>query len=396
MTVDNKPNQMIMVRIGEITLKGLNRNKFERRLISNMRRRLERLGQFTITKAQSRIYIEAMERSADLEAAMQAIQPVFGVVSVSPVWIFDGSFDDLLKQAVIYVGELIQDQTGKSFKVETRRGDKRFSLTSMEISSEVGHQIMEAYPDQLRVDLHHPDFTLYVEIREQLCLYSRVLPGHRGLPVGTGGRGMLLLSGGIDSPVAGYLMASRGMELEAVYFHAFPYTSDQAREKVLKLAEILSDYTGRMTVHVVDFTDAQLALRDHCDQDMLTVITRRMMMRIAEQLAYKRRCKVLITGDSLGQVASQTLAAICAIDCVVTMPVFRPLIGMNKNETVRIAREIGTFETSIEPYEDCCTVFVAKHPKTHPSIDDAEASETGLEIDSMIQSVLEKIEVIEV
>ena len=381
-----------MVRIGEITLKGLNRSKFENRLIANIKRRLDPLGRFAITKAQSRILIEAQEEPFDMEKALEQVQHVFGVVSVSPAWLFKGSMQDLLEQSVRFTRTLLQPDKKKSFKVETKRGNKQFPLTSMAISAEIGHELLQQFPGQLQVDVQQPDFVLHVEVRDQFCLYARVIEGRRGLPVGTGGRGMLLLSGGIDSPVAGYMMASRGMEIEAVYFHAFPYTSDQARDKVLSLAENLSAYTGRMTVNVVDFTEAQLALRDHCDEDMLTVVTRRLMLRIAEKIARQRSCKALITGDSLGQVASQTLEAICAIDVVADMPVFRPLIGLNKNDTVQLARQIGTFETSIQPYEDCCTVFVAKHPKTHPSIEDAIQSERDLDIDSLVQATLEKIE----
>ena len=256
----------------------------------------------------------------------------------------------------------------------------------------LGACLLQAFPDQLHVDVHNPDFVLYAEVREHLYLYSQIIKGHKGLPVGTGGQAMLLLSGGIDSPVAGYMMASRGMELQAVYFHAFPFTSDQAREKVIELARQLTMFTGRLKLHIVDFTDIQLMLRDHCPGDMLTIAIRRMMMRIAVRLAGSNGCKALITGESLGQLASQTLEALCTTDAVSSIPVFRPLIGTDKDDTVQIARRIGTFETSILPYEDCCTVFVAKHPKTRPSIADAEAVEIGLDIEAMVEAGLGRIE----
>ena len=256
----------------------------------------------------------------------------------------------------------------------------------------LGAHLLQTFPDQLRVDVHQPDFVLYVEVREQLYIYNRIIQGHKGLPVGTGGKGVLLLSGGIDSPVAGYMMASRGMELEAVYFHAFPFTSDQAKEKVIELAKQLTAYAGRLRLHIVNFTDIQLTLRDHCPMDMLTIAMRRMMMRIAARIAEENGCLALIPGESLGQVASQTLEALCTTDVVSPIPVFRPLIGLDKDDITQMARRIGTYETSILPYEDCCTVFVAKHPKTKPSLADAEAVENGLDIDALVASALVDIE----
>lgn len=393
-------DDIILARMGEITLKGLNRGKFEQKLQDNINRRLKKTGKFAIVRSQSRIWIEPNEPVADLPAIMRQIADCFGIVSVSPVWRFADGIETLKAQAIAFTANLLTERSrtmaGAShlltFKVESRRGDKRYPLTSPEISALIGETILEAFPDQLTVDVHQPDFTVYVEIREQTYLYSEIVKGNKGLPVGTGGRGMLLLSGGIDSPVAGYMMASRGMELDAIYFHAFPFTSDQAKEKVLDLGRILTAYTGRLTVHVVNFTDIQLVLRDHVPPDMMTIIMRRVMMRIAEQLAVKRGCKCLITGESLGQVASQTLEALNATDQVVTMPVFRPLIGLDKDDTIVLARKIGTYETSILPFEDCCTVFVARHPKTHPRPDDAIVAETGLDMDALVASGLEKIE----
>jgi thiamine biosynthesis protein ThiI len=385
---------LILVRLGEITLKGLNRGKFERRLIDNINRRLKKLGHFTIRQAQSRIWIEPRSPVDDYPALLRQIADIFGVVSVSPVICFPGGLPELLEQSVSYVGARLADGKPQTFKVESRRGDKRFPYPSPEISARVGEALLLAFPEQLRVQVRDPDFVLYVEIRDRIYLYTEIVHGHRGLPVGTGGHGLLLLSGGIDSPVAGYMMASRGMELEAIYFHAFPFTSDQARDKVLELARILTAYTGRMTVHIVDFTDIQLALRDHCAADMLTIIMRRMMMRIATRLAQKRGCKALITGESLGQVASQTLEALCATNQAAGLPVFRPLIGLDKNDTVDLARKIGTFETSILPFADCCTVFVAKHPKTHPAPDDAPQAEQGLDLAALTEAGLARIETV--
>ncbi|HBP38887.1 MAG TPA: tRNA 4-thiouridine(8) synthase ThiI [Clostridiales bacterium] len=388
--------EVILARMGEITLKGLNRGKFEQRLISNISRRLRPHGKFSIEQRHSRLWIQPAGPVADLPAVLNQIAKVFGIVSVSPVWRFDGGRDELLDQSVRYVSQLLADGRQRSFKVESRRGDKSFPLTSPEISGLLGETLLQAFPDLLLVDVHQPDFTLYAEIRDHLYLYSEIVPGSRGLPVGTGGQGLLLLSGGIDSPVAGYMMASRGMELQAVYFHAFPFTSDQAKQKVIDLARLLTQYCGRMRLHVVDFTDLQLTLRDHCPEDMLTIAVRRLMMRIAEGLAQREGCKALITGESLGQVASQTLDALCTTDEVVAaMPVFRPLIGMNKDDTIEIARRIGTFDTSILPFEDCCTVFVAKHPKTHPRLNEARAAEAGLDIPALVLAGLSRIEVID-
>lgn len=384
--------EIYLARIGEIVLKGLNRGKFERRLVENLSRRLRAIGKFSIEQSQSRTWIIPLTPVADQKLLLRQIASIFGIVSASPVWRFDGGLQELIETAIEYAGLILADGRPRSFKIESRRGNKQFPLQSPEISCKLGEVLLDAYPDLLRVDVHQPDFTLYAEVRDHLYLYSEIEKGHKGLPVGMSGHGMLLLSGGIDSPVAGYMMASRGMELNAVYFHAFPFTSDQAKEKVIELARLLTVYTGRIKLHIVDFTEIQLILRDNCPADMLTIAMRRVMMRIAARLALKVGCKALITGESLGQVASQTLEALCTTDAVVEMPVFRPLIGMDKDDTILIARRIGTFETSILPYEDCCTVFVAKHPKTHPSLADAEAAEAGLDIGALVETGLSRIE----
>jgi thiamine biosynthesis protein ThiI len=392
---DNSFETLILIRLGEIALKVMNRGKFEGQLMRNNRNRLRSVGKFKITQSQSRIWAEPLEETVDIEAAMFAISNVFGLVSVSPVRSFAGDIQNIADQSIQYVGELLADGKKRSFKVESRRGNKRFPLNSPQISNEIGGALLTAYPDLLTVDVHNPDFTLYVEVRDNNYIYHTILKAHKGLPVGMGGRGMLLLSGGIDSPVAGYMMASRGMQIDAVYFHAFPFTSNQAKEKVIELARLLTQYTGSIRLHVVNFTDIQLKIRDDSPIDMITIVMRRIMMRIAEKIAQQRGCKALITGESLGQVASQTLEALVTTDQVVGCPVFRPLIGLDKDDTVQIARKIGTFETSILPYEDCCTVFVAKHPKTHPSLDHAVEAEGNLEIDELVRQGLENIEVID-
>lgn len=393
--------RILLVRTGEITLKGMNRRKFEQQVMTNLRFRLRELGQFMVSSSQSRIWIEPVSSSgqpsfrADPEleqAVIERVKSVFGVVSVSPVRRFSGDIQAIEAQALDFVGDLLKDQQPRTFKVETRRGDKQFPFDSPAISERIGGLLVTNFPDLLSVQVKQPDFILYIEVRDQIYLYSDIVKAGRGLPSGTGGTGLLLLSGGIDSPVAGYLMASRGMKLEAIYFHAYPFTSDQARQKVVDLAHILARYAGRIQLHVVNFTDIQIALRDHCPADMMTIVMRRMMMRIADRFAEKRGLKALITGESLGQVASQTLEALVTTDIMAQRPVFRPLIGLDKDATTAIARKIGTFETSILPYEDCCTVFVAKHPKTHPSLAAALAAEEALDLDALVEQGLSAIE----
>ncbi len=392
--------KILLVRLGEITLKGMNRHKFEQQMIRNMKHRIKDLGNFSIMQSHSRIWIEPEPLPGGggftddrlVQQIIDRIKEVFGVVSLSPVWRFAGGLEAIEAQAIEFVGQLLADGRRRTFKVETRRGLKSFPYQSPEISERIGGLLAERFASQLTVNVKEPDFVLYVEIREKNYLYSSIIKAHRGLPVGTSGTGLLLLSGGIDSPVAGYLMASRGMQLEAMYFHAYPFTSDQAREKVVELARHLSHYAGRIRLHVVNFTDIQITLRDLCPPEMMTIVMRRMMMRIADRFAGANRLKALITGESLGQVASQTLEALVTTDQISTRPVFRPLIGLDKDDTVAIARRIGTFETSILPFEDCCTVFVAKHPKTHPSPEDAVAAEKDLDIEALVALGLQAIE----
>ncbi|HHU12564.1 MAG TPA: tRNA 4-thiouridine(8) synthase ThiI [Clostridiaceae bacterium] len=388
MTETDRP--LVLARIGEITLKGLNRYKFEDRLMLNMRYRLRHMGKVWIRKDQSRFLAEVPEGWTS-DAVIEGLKDVFGIVSLSPVFVADGDANDLLAAADDVFDLLMEDGKSRSFKVETRRVDKAFPLRSYDISATVGQRLMERFSGRLTVDVHQPDVTLHLEIRDRFYLYHEVVPGPRGLPVGMSGSGMLLLSGGIDSPVAGYKMASRGMMLESIYFHTYPYTGDEVLEKVRALGRILTRFSGHMDLHVVDFTKIQLDIQSLCPEDMITIVMRRMMMRIAERLAESRRCKSLITGESLGQVASQTQEALVTTDEVVRMPVFRPLIGNDKDETVGIARLIGTFETSVLPYADCCTVFVSKHPKTHPSLKAAHDAESRLDIEELVQYGLEHI-----
>jgi len=403
----SKHEVIILARMGEIALKGLNRGKFEHQLISNLKYRLRSLGNFYIFQSQSRLWIEPKAAGHDLQSAapvstftddpalakavLTAVTEVFGIVSASIVWKFNGGMDEITAQAKDFVKELLTAKHFKTFKVEAKRGEKRFPMTSPEICTELGGQILDAFPE-LTVDVISPDFVVYVEVRENISLYTEKISGHRGLPVGTAGKGMLLLSGGIDSPVAGYMMASRGMSLEAVYFHSYPYTSDRAKEKVIDLAKIVSHFAGSMTLHVVDFTSIQLEMYQNSPQDMLTITMRRVMLQIAQDIANQRGCKALITGESLGQVASQTLEAICLTNEVVKLPIFRPLIGTDKDDTISIARKIGTFETSILPFEDCCTVFVAKHPKTRPLPEHMAAAEKNLNIPELVARGLAFVE----
>ncbi len=389
---------ILLARLGEIALKGLNRRRFEQRLMKNIARRLRPLGAYSVNQSQSRIWVVPEDQAAaqHLEEALHVLTDIFGLVSASKVWRFPSDLTSLLNLAECYVREEVAPATADSektvsFKVETRRGNKAFPLQSGEISAEVGAHVLERFP-HLQVDVHRPDFTLYVEVRNEMYLYSAIVPGLRGLPVGMSGRGLLMLSGGIDSPVAGFMAASRGVELEAIYFHTFPYTSDRAKEKVVDLARILTKYTGRINLHIVDFTEAQLTINQNCPADMLTIVMRRIMIRVADRLAVTRHCGAIITGESLGQVASQTMEALACTNRVSNLPVFRPLIGIDKDDTVSLARRIGTFETSILPYEDCCTVFVAKHPKTRPTLDQAEAAEKHLQVDDLVSACLKKVE----
>lgn len=390
-----KHTPLVLARLGEIALKGQNRHRFEQRLINNMKRRLDKIGSFQVRQSDSRIWITPLDEpsSERLEEALHVACSVFGLVSASVVsrYMALDSLADLLAASLDYLRPYLADGQARTFKVEAKRGDKRLPYHSMELVKDVGACLLDHFPN-LTVDVKKPDFVLQLELRDALYIYHDKTPGVKGLPIGTSGKAMLLLSGGIDSPVAGYMMASRGVELEAIYFHTYPYTSDRAKEKVLDLGRILCDYIGRLKVHVVDFTEIQLTLNEKCPPEMMTIVMRRMMMRIADELATKNHCLALITGESLGQVASQTSEALATTNAVVSKPVFRPLIGTDKDDTVTLARKIGSFETSILPYEDCCTVFVAKHPRTRPSLKQAQEAESKLDVPALVNEGLEKIE----
>ncbi len=388
--------QSFLIKYAEIGIKGKNRYLFEDALLSHIHHALKRLdGQFTVTKESGRIYAHA-GAPFDYDEVTEALTCVFGVAAVCPLKrVEDLGFEALKKQAVEYIEETYPDKSF-TFKVNTRRVNKQYPGSSEQINRDLGEVILETFP-QTRVDVHQPDVLLNVEIRPKgINLYSRVIPGPGGMPVGTNGRAMLLLSGGIDSPVAGYMIAKRGVKIEAVYFHAPPYTSERAKQKVVDLAREVSRYSGPIKLHVVNFTDIQLAIYDKCPHEELTIIMRRYMMRIAEELAKKDNCQGLITGESIGQVASQTVHSLAVTNEVCALPVFRPVIGFDKQDIVDIALKIGTYETSIEPYEDCCTIFVAKHPVTKPVLEKIRKSERNLEeqIEGMLKEAVETAEVV--
>ena len=386
-----------LLKYGEIGIKGKNRYLFEDVLVRQVRRALEPVdGEFQVYKSQARIYVDC-EGDYDYEDAVEHLKRVFGLVGICPVVrLEDQGFDQLKKDVVAYMDEMYPDKKF-TFKVESRRAKKSYPMNSMEISRDLGEAILEAFPE-IRVDVHHPDVQVNIEVRNQIYVYSQIIPGAGGMPVGTNGKAMLLLSGGIDSPVAGYMISKRGVGLEATYFHAPPYTSERAKQKVVDLAKIVSRYAGPIRLHVVNFTDIQLYIYDQCPHDELTIIMRRYMMRIAEHFARKDGCLGLITGESIGQVASQTMQSLAATNDVCTLPVYRPVIGYDKQEIVNISEKIGTFETSIQPFEDCCTIFVAKHPVTKPNLDVIRRSEEKLaeKIDELVKEAIDSAEIIEV
>jgi len=385
--------KVILVRYEEIFLKRSNRNVFENRLIKNIRQRLENLGNIRVTCSQSRIYIEIPDEDFDLVEAVERLKKVFGIASLSIVHKVPTDYEIIKTSAVSMVADLLSRYNYKTFKVESKRADKSFPMNSPQISADLGAHILRNFP-RLKVDVHNPDFVFYIEVRESTYLYSEIIPAAKGLPTGTGGRATLLLSGGIDSPVAGWMIAKRGVEVDAVYFHSPPYTSDRAREKVIRLSEILSEWTMGMRLYVVPFTEIQMAIHQKCPQEYLTIIMRRYMMKIAERIARNDGSLALITGEAIGQVASQTMESLLVTNSAVSLPVYRPLIGMDKNEVVNIARHIGTYETSILPYEDCCTLFVARHPATRPSLEKTLDYESVLDEEQLITKALEQVETI--
>ena len=385
-----------LIKYGEIGTKGKNRYLFEDALCRQIRRSLKKVdGTFTVTKEQGRIYVDT-EGEFEYEGAVEALKKVFGILWICPMLqIEDNGFDDLACKVNEYLKNVYGNEK-KTFKVDARRARKNYPKNSMEINMDLGEKILDAYPEQFTVDVHKPDFYLNVEIRNKINIYSERIPGPGGMPVGTNGKATLLLSGGIDSPVAGYMIAKRGVIIDAVYFHAPPYTSDRAKQKVVDLAKLVADYSGPINLHVVNFTDIQLYIYEQCPHDELTIIMRRYMMKIAEYFALKEDSLGLITGESIGQVASQTMQSLAVTNEVCTLPVLRPLVGMDKQEIINISEKIGTYETSILPFEDCCTIFVAKHPVTKPNLKQIKKSELKLneKIDELIQTAIDTTETI--
>lgn len=381
-----------MVKYAEIGTKGKNRYVFEDILCKRIREHVEHLGEFMVRKEYGRIFLES-ENVCDHEDVISELRKVFGIVGICPIVVEnDVTYDAIKNKAIDYMRERYGNST-LSFKVYCRRADKSFPMQSMEVNSEIGHELLEEF-SEYSVDVHSPDVLLTIEIRDQVYIYSEVIKGAGGLPVGTNGKAMLLLSGGIDSPVAGYMISKRGVELEAVYFNAPPYTSDRAKQKVIDLAKKVSEYSGPIRLHIINFTDIQLAIYEKCPHDELTIIMRRYMMRIAETLAQTGGCQALITGESIGQVASQTMQSLVCTNEVCSMPVFRPCIGMDKQDIIDISEMIGTYETSILPYEDCCTIFVAKHPVTKPNPEIIRRSEKKLNevIDGLVEEAVTSVE----
>ncbi len=387
-------NEIFLMKLGEIILKGGNKRQFENRLRQNVRRRMKPYGNFKVYILQSTVYVEPEDDQADLDGAWEACRSIFGVVSLCRCRPCEKTVDAIYQAVESYLGDDLDD--APSFKVESKRSDKQFPLTSIALSQEIGGRLAESHPN-CEVDVHHPAYTVYLEVRDYAAyVHGPAEPGAGGLPTGVGGRGMCLLSGGIDSPVAAYMMAKRGMEIEAVHFFSYPYTSQLAKDKVLELARLVTRYSGRMTVNVVSFTKIQEAIRDNCPEEYFTLIMRRFMMEIAERIAREDGCGCLITGENLGQVASQTMEAMTVTGAAVEIPIFMPLIGMDKEEIVTVARKIGTMDTSILPYEDCCTVFTPRHPKTKPTLGQVLHAESNLDRQALIRDALASVEKIKV
>ena len=382
--------EIFLLKLGEIVLKGANKRQFESRLRQNVRRRMKAYGNFDVYLMQSTLYVEPMDEECDVDGAWEDCRCIFGIVSACRCRPCEKNLDAIFETIEEYLGDDLD--CAKSFKVESKRSDKAFPMTSIQISQEIGGRLAEAHPS-VEVDVHHPDYTVYVEVRDLAAyVHGPAEPGAGGLPTGVGGRAMVLLSGGIDSPVAAYMIAKRGVEIEAVHFFSYPYTSQLAKDKVLELGRLVTKYCGKLTVNVVGFTEIQEAIRDNCPEEYFTLIMRRFMMEISARIAKWDGCGALVTGENLGQVASQTMEAMAVTGAAVDIPIFMPLIGMDKEEIVRIARKIGTFETAVLPYEDCCTVFTPKHPKTKPTLGQLLKAEQNLDREALIQRALENIE----
>lgn len=383
-------NEMILLKLGELVLKGLNRRSFEDKLMANARRRLLPFGKFRVYAKQSTMYVEPQNETCDLDGAWDAMCKLFGVVGLSRAFSCEKTAEAMLAAAKLHLGDKLS--SARSFKVESKRADKSFPMTSVQLSQLVGGELHEAYPN-LTVDVHHPELTIYLEVRDYAAyVHANPESGAGGLPVGIGGRAVSLLSGGIDSPVASWMIAKRGISLEMVHFFSYPYTSQEAKDKVIELARILVPWCGHMAVHVVPFTAIQEELRRKCPEELFTILMRRFMMRIAQRVAQRVGAGALVTGECLGQVASQTMEAMAATTAVCTLPILRPVVGMDKEEIVRIARKIGTFETSILPYEDCCTVFTPRHPRLRPLPGELDAAESTLDIDGLVEAAVAGIE----
>ena len=386
--------EIFLLKLGEIVLKGANKRQFESRLRQNVRRRMKKYGNFDVYLMQSTVYVEPMDDECDVDGAWECCRSIFGVVSLCRCRPCEKNLDAIFEAIENYLGDDLD--CARSFKVESKRSDKRFPLTSIQLSQEIGGRLAEAHPS-VEVDVHHPDYTVFVEVRDLAAyVHGPAEPGAGGLPTGVGGRAMCLLSGGIDSPVAAYMIGKRGVEIESVHFFSYPYTSQLAKDKVVELGRLVTKYTGRMTINVVSFTEIQEAIRDNCPEEFFTLVMRRFMMEISARIAKHDGCGALITGENLGQVASQTMEAMTVTGAVVDLPIFMPLIGFDKEEIVTIARKIGTMETSILPYEDCCTVFTPKHPKTKPTIAQLLDVEKKLDREALIQRAMENIEKIKV
>ena len=387
-------NEIFLLKLGEIVLKGANKRQFLDKLRQNVRRRMKPYGKFDVYIIQSTVYVEPMDEEADVEAAWEACHSIFGLVSLCRCRPCEKNMDSIFEAVEAYLGDDLD--CAESFKVESKRSDKTFPMNSIAISQEIGGRLAESHP-QCRVDVHNPAYTVYVEVRDLAAyVHGPAEPGAGGLPTGVGGRAMCLLSGGIDSPVAAYMIAKRGVEVEAVHFFSYPYTSQLAKDKVMELARLVTKYCGRMTVNIVCFTNIQEAIRDNCPEEFFTLIMRRFMMEISQRIAQDDGCRALVTGENLGQVASQTMEAMAVTGAVVDIPIFMPLVGMDKEEIVTIARKIGTMETSVLPYEDCCTVFTPKHPKTKPTLAQLVNAERKLDREALITEALASVEKITV
>ena len=383
-------NDLILCKLGEIVLKGLNRKSFELKLMGNMRRRLAPIGNFKVYCLQSTVYVEAEDDNADLDAAFEALKKVFGIVKLSRAAACEKDRDAIAQKAIEYLRDDML--AAKSFKVESKRSDKSFPMSSIEISQYVGGELAEAYPN-CAVDVHEPELTVMVEVRDVAAyVHAGAVAGAGGMPVGSNGTAVTLLSGGIDSPVSTYMIAKRGVRLIPVHFFSFPYTSEAAKEKVVELAQLLTEYCGRMTLEVVPFTHIQEEIRDKCPEEYFTLIMRRFMMRIAERIAEANGAKAIVTGENLGQVASQTMEAMASTQSVIHLPTLQPLVGMDKEEIVQLSRRIGTFDTSILPYEDCCTVFTPRHPRTRPKVSEVAEVEQTLDVEALVEEALAGIE----